>query len=132
MFGWIKSIFGGSSKSEVLQNKLFTKVVGVSYKNSNNTSRQKIIREDVYSGTKLKLVADDKNKHDKNAVAVCLQDDRQIGFLDSRLAGDARDWWAEGCRIEARVTAVTGWGEKTAGVNIEIRIYEPAGGLSDA
>jgi hypothetical protein len=125
MFGWLKAIFGstGATKSAVVR-EFYNSVAGVSFKNSDRTSRQ-IIGESVYAGMKLGLRLDDDNKHDRDAVAVLTPDGRQIGFLERRRAGQARGWMREGLRVVITVKEVTGGSDKEyLGVNILVQVLE--------
>jgi hypothetical protein len=122
MFGWFKR----KPIPREADREFFSKVAGVSHKNSDRSTRQKIIREKVYQGERLELRHDDNNKHDKFAVALFSSGGGQIGYLESRLARDVRGWQAEGCSVEVIVKEVTGGeGKELNGVNILLRIWEP-------
>ncbi len=61
-------------------------VAGVSHKNSDNSSRQKLIRETKRHEPVL-LIRETANKHDANAIAVCRRSDgRQLGYLPAQRA----------------------------------------------
>lgn len=63
-----------------------TKVVGVSHRNSDRTSRQKIIREQCSVGDYLRLIPEPGNKNDPNAIGVWTNSGSQIGYLDWNVA----------------------------------------------
>jgi len=102
----------------------YTKVAGVSKKNANGSSRQKIIEECVWKGHPLDLIPEPNNPYDKNAVGVWWSNDRQIGYLSAEVAEEISGEIAAGTPVSAVVTDVTGGDEdrRTRGVNILIRI----------
>jgi hypothetical protein len=70
-----------------MSNKSFhTKVAGVSKRNPDKTSRQKIIKDYVARGHSLDLKREPDNPYDKNAVGVWWTDHYQIGYLSSEVA----------------------------------------------
>ncbi len=106
----------------------FTKVVGVTHKNDNGTNRQDVILGVAKPSCKVELVPEPDNPVDSNAVAVWISGRTfiffkfraQIGYLDSRLAGELTRHAEQGGRYEARITEVTGKGKSTRGVNLQI------------
>ena len=128
MFGIFRRLLGFSGQAKEQADDAFpSSVVDVTFKNRDNSKRQKIIEDFVHRGMRLVLVADDTNRHDKNAVAVMTDQNQQIGHLNARLAADVRKWWSQNKRVHATVTEVTGGaGDKEYyGVNIEIEIFLP-------
>lgn len=125
MFGWLKRLFG-PKEPLLVEREFASSVAGVTFQNRDRKSRQKIIRERVYRGMMLALVFEDDNPKDKSAVALMIPTGEQIGYLNTRLAGDARAWTAEGLQIKVQVTEVTGGAEDkpTCGVNIWVTVYE--------
>ncbi len=96
-----------------------TKVVGVSHRNQDRHSRQKIIREHCCEGQRVRLVPEPNNKFDSNAISVWTDGGLQIGYLNANLARIA----TEKHEVEdliAEISAVTGGGYKTSGVNLRI------------
>lgn len=68
-------------KIQPLMQAIPTYVAGVTFKNDNGTSRQAIIKKYCNIGDEVNLIPEPTNKHDPNAVKVCLQDGKQIGYL---------------------------------------------------
>ncbi|AHM61615.1 HIRAN domain-containing protein [Flammeovirgaceae bacterium 311] len=64
-----------------------TKVVGVTYSNTDGTLRQNLLK-DLKEGEPVYLIRDRKNEHSKYAVAVYNQKNQQLGYLpdDNRLS----------------------------------------------
>ena len=110
----------------------FTKVVGVSHKNDDGTSRQKLIRR-LKEGEQLDVLRDPDNKYDRNAIVVCakfgiLRRRKQLGFLSAELAEEYAPLLDAGGRIDAEVSSVTGgggwlWWKKLYGLNIRVTVY---------
>lgn len=103
-----------------------TKVAGVSYQNENGTSRQAIARR-CAAWEKLKLVHDDENPHDSNAIQVLRENGQQLGFLPAYLAAEVAAGNAEGMRYAVFVSDVTGGreGAEMTGINLLIVVAEP-------
>lgn len=103
------------------------KVVGVTHRNDDRTSRQSAIKK-LESLDSLDLVPEPTNPYDSNAIRVIggylAKDfewiDRQIGYLDSRLAGETTRAMKRGTRYLCFVLDVTGEGEPHRGVNIAL------------
>jgi hypothetical protein len=74
-----------ASFSPYTEKHFFNKVAGASHRNSDRTSRKRIIGE-CDPGDELELVPEPNNKFDANAVAVCNQNGEQLGFLEARTA----------------------------------------------
>lgn len=96
-----------------------TKVVGVSFGNG-----QELI-EYLSEGDSLFLEREPENEHDENAIAVYVDQyqNEQIGYLSSDLAEELAPQIDSGQMIMAEVTAITGEGERTRGVNILLTLY---------
>ena len=69
MFGWLRSIFS-PKKPRAISTQFHTSIVGVSHRNRDQTSRQKINWEDLYLGMGLMGRNENDNPIDPNAVAV--------------------------------------------------------------
>lgn len=126
MFGWLRSIFS-PKKPRAISTQFHTSIVGVSHRNRDQTSRQKIIREDLYLGMGLMGRNENDNPIDPNAVAVDTPGGKQIGYLNSRLAADVRAWIAAGATVTMVVTDLTGGTDDkpTRGMNVLLTAYEP-------
>jgi hypothetical protein len=105
---------------------LFTKVVGVTHRNHDKTSRQRIIRECLV-GEAVMLNHEDDNRFDVNAVGVLRLTGEQIGYLGARLAADVVRRAANGHTFTAYICSLTGGeeGTPTRGVNLLIMEGEP-------
>jgi hypothetical protein len=111
---------GPERPAEPSKTGFFTKVAGVSYENRDGTSRQSIIKR-CRPGEILHLVREPDNPHDANAVKVLRQNGEQLGYLPGHvvMTGLAREL-DRGSHFRVKVTAITGDGEETLGVNIKI------------
>ena len=81
------------------------KVVGLTYPNADGSDRQEIARE-LQPQDELRLSPEPENRFDKHAIALLAPDGRQIGYCDSRLAGELTRRLAQGLQIRAYVRAV--------------------------
>lgn len=102
------------------------KVVGVTFDNSDGTSRQALIKKHCRAGMAIELRPEPNNPADPNAVGVWLPAG-QIGYIEGgRLAGDLSDHLRAGNKITVEVSNVTGGTSKrpTFGVNIFIHIWQ--------
>lgn len=102
-----------------------TKVVGVSRRNEDGTSRQELI-EELEVGDVLDLEREPYNEHDTDAVAVFRQDGQQLGYLRSELAANLAEQMDEGISADAVVLQVTGGDVErpSFGVNIRVAVYD--------
>ena len=107
-----------------------SKVVGVSHKNDDGSSRQSHIKKCSLFESLL-LDHEEDNAHDPNAVRVLRSNGRQLGYLDARLAEEIVKKSAKGYRFATLIKSITGGeGEKTLhGVNLLIVQASP--GTSD-
>jgi hypothetical protein len=97
-----------------------TKVVGVTKKNEDGSSRQKIIKQ-CRKGDSLFLVRDPANKFDSNAIEVRKKDATMVGYLSGELAEDIAPIMDGGKRLAATVLDVTGGGPgESYGLNIQV------------
>jgi hypothetical protein len=73
---------------EAQETAFYARVRGTSHRNSDRTSRTKIIGEcSVFDP--ILLVPEPENPFDSNAIAVCRREtNEQLGYLESRLAGE--------------------------------------------
>lgn len=107
-----------------------TKVVGVTHRNDNGRSRQKIIAK-CRIAEQLVFDHDEYNPHDPNAVKVCRQNGAQIGFLNNELAQEVVNRSKNGYRYAVWIKNLTGGTSDapTLGVNLLIVVASP--GVSD-
>jgi hypothetical protein len=102
-----------------------TKIVGVSYKNSDCTNRQKLIAKCEVFET-LTLDHEEDNAHDPNAVRVCRENGQQLGYLNAGLAKQIVRKSADGYRFATFISDITGGGKgKSFGVNLLIVEADP-------
>lgn len=111
----------------------YTKVVGVSHKNEDGSSRQKIIKDYASENKYVILEREPNNKFDKNAVAVFIEagflfshGKYQLGYLDGRTAEDIAPLIDSGVEVKAYISSITGleYGNGNVGVNLFIEMKE--------
>ncbi|AMQ19633.1 HIRAN domain-containing protein [Geobacillus sp. JS12] len=101
-----------------------TKIVGVTRKNEDGTSRQELIAE-CYEGEELFLEREPDNEHDPNAISVWNEYGEQLGYINKDLASRLAPQMDKGMRVSCFVTAVTGgYDDKSYGCNIKL-ILDP-------
>ncbi|HET6456209.1 MAG TPA: HIRAN domain-containing protein [Armatimonadota bacterium] len=100
----------------------FTKIVGVSHRNADGSSRQEAISECI-PGESLVFAKEKGNPHDPNAIRVLRANRQQLGYLKRELASEVGPRMDDGCRYEVSVAEVTGGspGKPTLGLNILVR-----------
>jgi len=96
----------------------YTKIVGVTYDNQDGTNRQDIIAE-LTENSPIKLVRDYANLHDPNAIFV-VSDKGQLGFISKERASQIAARMDAGETINVTISSLTGGGDYTRGVNIEV------------
>ena len=115
------------------QKKFFTKISGVTFTNSDGTSRQSIIQKCVV-GERLLLVREPDNPIDPSAVRVCRLNGETIGYLGRHVAtsgmgmtgvADELDDGMVADVVIAKVTLYEGQNGSARGVNIEIALTFP-------
>lgn len=128
--GLFSFLFGSRKKTlsfmtyELPFKKIKTKVVGVSFKNDNGTSRQKYISKS-FVGEKIHIIHKPIKGH-PNALAVYNSRHCQIGHLSSELASEVVKDMNKDYIVLGKITSITG-GEKekpTLGCNIELELYK--------
>ena len=112
--------------------EFYSKVAGVTAKNSNAKSRQDYIRAYCEAGMNLILKREPNNPYDSNAVAVWINtktflffsSEVQIGYLNAYISAEIARHIDKGGTVIAKITEVTGGTEKkkSLGVNILIKI----------
>lgn len=115
-----------------------TEVNGVFNRNSNGSSRQKIIRRSCQVGDAVSLIREVKNPMDRNAVQVRRlvagkpgnpRMGEQLGYLSAELARDLAPHMDFGSVILARIIAITADpSDDKAGIKIQIEEYRPSTG----
>jgi HIRAN domain len=119
------------SRRDSLKSIVKTKVVGVTHKNGDGSSRQRIIRKWCHPGGVLELVPEPNNPVDELAIGVWVRRPywflfsrrHQVGYLQAGLAEDLHDQLDAGREFSARILNVTGGGRgQNYGVNIEIEV----------
>jgi hypothetical protein len=105
----------------------FTRVVGVTHRNSDRKSRQKIIKK-CNRLDPLLLDTEEDNPHGPNAIRVLRQNGEQIGYLDAALAKQLASRIKQGYRFDAFIVDLTGGvdAKPTTGVNVVIIVAPPA------
>jgi hypothetical protein len=131
----IRRLFGRKSpaKSKPSESKDWTpmslykeKVVGVTKKNDDGSSRQKIIRK-MKEGDPVMLVRDPDNPYDSNAIEVWNKKKDQIRFIDQMRNSELAPQMDKGYKVEAWVDRILGGDSgKKYGVLIAIQRYKPA------
>ncbi len=96
-----------------------TKIVGVTFSNPGGKSRQKLLKR-CKKGDALLLIREPKNRYDRNAIKVCTQSHKQLGYISRELAEDMAPLMDEGNRASAQILNVTG--ESTLGCNLGCNI----------
>lgn len=131
MFHKFNMIMGGNMSNA---DGFYTKVVGVSYKNPDGSSRQEIIKEYAAENKIILLIREPKNKNDTNAVAVYLEygflfsyKKYQIGYLDSQTASEIAPLIDAGYEVKAIISSVSGLDQpgNNIGVNLFIEMPKP-------
>jgi HIRAN domain len=106
-----------------------TKIVGVTYQNSDGSYRQKLIRK-CRLFESLLLDHEEDNPHDANAVRVCRQNGQQLGYLDGGLAEEIVRKSNRGYRFATFVKEVTG-GRKGEWLGVNLLILQAEPGVND-
>jgi hypothetical protein len=98
----------------------FTKIAGVTHRNKNRTSRQRLIAQ-CRVGEELALEREPDNPVDPDAIRVLRVTGEQLGYIPAHVAasGLAKDL-DRGERPKCRIVNLTGGDGLTRGVNIEI------------
>ena len=110
--------------------QFYSKVAGVTAKNSDGKERQNYIYAFCKPRMKLILLREPENPYDPDAVAVWIKarallfftSEVQIGYLNSDISSEISQYIENGGRVEAEIKEVTGGTEskQSYGVNILI------------
>jgi len=110
--------------------EFYSKVVGVTAKNINDTDRQDYIQRYCREGKELFLKREPNNTYDSNAIAVFIKTKLfffknvkfQIGYISTDIAQRLAPYMDKGGIVTAHIKNITGGDEiKFYGVNIVIR-----------
>jgi hypothetical protein len=110
----------GDEGAPVHGSSFFTKIAGVTHRNADRKSRQRLIAQ-CRVGEELVLEREPNNPVDPNAIKVLRVSGEQLGYIRAQVAasGLARDL-DRGERPKCRIKNLTGGDGLTRGVNIEI------------
>lgn len=97
-----------------------TKVVGVSKENTDGTSRQEIIKDEVVEEDKIQLQPEPDNAYDEYAVKVLTQSGKQIGYLSSEVAARVSNAMINEAKVYCKASWVSG--VKMLGVGLRIEL----------
>jgi hypothetical protein len=105
--------------------QFYSKIAGVTRKNSDGTSRQALLAK-CEEGEVLRLVREPDNPHDSNAVKVLTVAGEQLGYITATAAETVAREMDRGHQVRALITDLTGGtaDEPTRGCNIELTISE--------
>ena len=111
-------------------NEIYTKIVGVSFQNSNGSDRQEALAH-LHSEPlplSLTLKPEPDNPYDPYAIAVLSPKGTQLGYLRQALSYSITKMIEYGYRIDVDLLALTGVKEAMhhRGANIRIRFEEPS------
>ena len=117
------------TRASLKPRSFLAKVVGVSYKNPDGSSRQEII-EYLDIGDELFLKHDPTNRYDKNAIQVLCKEHRffgpaiflQIGFLDRCFAKIIAKHRKRGFLARARIKNLRGGTEEYPHIGVVVRV----------
>ena len=104
-------------------NGFFTKLVGVTFDNTDGSSRQQYIAElaetfDVNVKTFLNGKRDLDNPYDDKAVAIYDQQSRQLGYLSRKVNETVAPWLDQGSDLLVEIVNITGGEGSHWGINI--------------
>ena len=104
---------------------IYTKVMGVTHKNDDGTSRQELLGL-CSEGDELYLYRDEYNEYDPNAIQVD-SPDGQVGFLSRTIAKKLAPLMDDGDDLYCEITNITGgeYDKPTLGCNIKITPADP-------
>ena len=106
-----------------------TKIVGVTFQNPNGRERQQLLlmlqnKMNQNPNHIILLRRDNKNPHDKNAVAVFNIQGDQLGFLSRNVAKTIAPLMDKGTYISIKALQVTGGESRYLGLNVELEYLE--------
>jgi len=98
-----------------------TKVVGVTYNNTNGKNRQEIIKK-CHAGDDV-IHLNIPSKEYPDAIGIFTMQGEQLGYLSKELATEFHTKW-ENSKVDLSICNITGGGDKTFGCNLEIKIHK--------
>jgi len=105
-------------------NGFYSKLVGVTFLNTDGSSRQGLLTQfsDISEENPLPLVVerDPENPYDPNAVAVRLHSGQQLGFLSKKINEIVSEWLDTGETVFIEGVSITGGFPNHLGLNIWI------------
>lgn len=101
---------------------MIIKVAGVTFPNSDGSSRQRIIEEDVEIGDEIVLEKEPDNKFDENAIKILTKNGKQLGYVPKDVAKDLKD--EDVNFIEAEVANKLGGDRVSWGLRINLQIFD--------
>ena len=113
-------------KRKLNSKTFYTKIAGVTKKNSDGERRQSIIKE-LEAGERVTLIREPDNRYDPNAIRVD-SGLGQIGYIPAETAlNNLASEMDRGCEVTAIISEITGGepGKPTRGVNVEISVVRP-------
>ena len=97
-----------------------TKVVGVSKKNTDGSSRQDIIKDSIVEGSEIRLEPEPDNPHDPDAIKVMTMSSLQIGYLSREVAPTVKSAIDHDTNVIAKVRWVSGHEIQGVGLRVEL------------
>ena len=101
-----------------------SKLAGVKHRNDDGTSRRKFIR-DLTPFEELYLLPEPECRFDPNAIRVLNDVGNQVGYLESRVAGEVSHSLAKGDVWSCYVKFLTEWEDKVVGAVVALHHYNP-------
>lgn len=101
-----------------MNSTIFSKIAGVSF-----NGRQRLVRN-LSIGIPLRLVREQNNQYDENAIKITTIGGIQLGYIRAGLAAKLAPLMDEGNKFNCKVLEITGGEDKNFGCNILIRGVE--------
>ena len=109
---------------EVEGDLFYSKIAGVTKRNSRGPNRQKLLKE-LEDWTELYLFPEPENRFSTWAIRVENSDGNQLGYIPDQTARDISAQIARGHCYRCFVSEITGWEHSTLGVNIALVHWDP-------
>lgn len=109
--------------STELDRGFYSKIVGVTFRNRDRTSRQAVISR-CRVGERLLLKHETDNPKSTTALGVFRESGEQLGYLKDRLGKDLCPYLDRGEIIPCCISDLTGGGHRTRGVNIYVGAWQ--------
>lgn len=101
--------------------QFFSRIAGVTHRNGDGTDRQHLVAR-LVPGQPLALMREPHNQYSATAIAITNQFGKQLGYVVDETSSDLATRIDAGVPVWARVKQLTGGGELSVGVNIEVMI----------